>query len=276
MPQTLTQIKALLDAAGLRPKKRYGQNFLHDANQMDRIVAAARLEPGQVVLEVGPGTGALSERLLEAGVRLIAVEVDRGFEPILRKRLVDRFGNNVRLLFTDVLADKHRVAPRVIETVRGFDAERFSLVANLPYNIASPLLVNLAVEHREMALGVVMLQRDVADRLTAEPGGAEYGPLGIMVGAMFAVRRIGTVAPSCFWPRPKVQSAVLRLERRSRPLTDDADALRRLVHRLFTQRRKQLGTIIGRDQPLPRGIGPQMRPQQLSIRQLVSLAKAVG
>ncbi len=276
MPQTLTQIKTLLNAAGLRPKKRYGQNFLHDANQMDRIVAAARLKLGQVVLEVGPGTGALSERLLEAGARLVAVEVDRGFEPILRQRLVDRFGTNVHLLFTDVLAHKHRIAPRVIDTVRGLDAARFSLVANLPYNIASPLLVNLAVEHREMASAVVMLQRDVADRLTADPGGKEYGPLGIMVGALFAIQRIGDVAPSCFWPQPKVQSTILRLERRATPLTDDAEALHRLVHRLFTQRRKQLGTIIGHDQPLPRGIIRQMRPQQLSIRQLVSLSKALG
>ncbi len=215
--QTLTDIKSLLAEHGLRPKKKFGQNFLHDGNQMRRILDAADLTPGETVLEVGPGTGALTERLLEAGARVVAVEIDRDLEPILRQRTepwADRFVLHVG----SALAGKHDLSPEVMGLLQG---DRFKLVANLPYNVASPLLANLCVDEPAMTAAVVMVQREVADRLTAGPGGKDYGPLGIIVQATCEARTVAVLSPSCFWPAPTVASAVVRLTRRADPVTED-------------------------------------------------------
>ena len=322
MPQTLTEIKTLLSAHGLRPKHKFGQNFLHDGNQMRRIMDAAAIAPRDVVLEVGPGTGALTERLLDAGADVVAVEIDPQLEPVLRHRLgsaLDRWvtdgGNSASephqnnpgddpeampeggdndaaeswkacggeggeggatLLIADVLAGKHRINPAVTAAV---DARRggrpFKLIANLPYNVASPLLANLVVDQPAMSDAVVMIQKEVADRLAAPPGGKDYGPLGILIQALCEVRTVGTLAPGCFWPPPKVASAVVHLRRRATPLTDDPAALSATLQRLFTRRRKQLGAILGRDTPLPDGIDPNARPESLSVEQLVALSRSL-
>ncbi len=287
MAQTLTDIKNLLAGHGLYPKKRFGQNFLHDGNHMRRIMEAADLDEGGLVLEVGPGTGALSERLLEAGASVVAVEIDRDMEPILCDRLSSH-GDRFRLHIGDVLENKHTLNPAVIELLRTAPCSDpsvirdprstipFKLIANLPYNIASPLLVNLAVDHPGMSAAVVMIQREVADRIGASPGGKDYGPLSVILQAICEVDRVGTLSPECFWPRPKVASAVLRLVRRDNPLTDDPAALSTLVQKLFQKRRKQLGAILGRERALPDGIDPNARPESLSVEQFVQLARWSG
>ena len=274
--QTLTDIQNLLRTHGLLPKKRLGQNFLHDANHMDQVVAAARVGEGHVVLEVGAGTGSLSRRLLDAGARLVAVEIDADLEPILRQQLVEPFGGRVTLVIGDVLTGKHVISLVVLDALASIGAAKFKLVANLPYNIASPLLVNLAVDHPGMTDAVVMVQREVAARLAAGPGTKVYGPLGVIVQAMCEVELIATLAPTCFWPNPQVESAVIRLTRRSRPLTADPARFGAFIHNVFHTRRKQLGTILGRDLNWPAGVEPVTRPEQLSIQQLVALCDAVG
>jgi len=279
MPQTLTEIKGLLASHGLRPKKRYGQNFLHDGNQMAKIIAAADVQPGEIVLEVGAGTGALSVRLLEAGAQLIAVEIDADLQPILEQVLAP-FDERVELVIGDVLAGKHKLGEPVTslldQRLQIAGARRFKCIANLPYDVASPLLVNLVTHQPAMRQAVVMVQREVADRLTAAPGGKDYGPLGVMIQAMCTVRVVGTVSPGCFWPVPAVESAIMQLARRPQPLCDDPDALARLVHQLFSKRRKQLGRILGRSTPLPEGIDADSRPEQLTVEQLVALAHFTG
>ncbi len=272
MAQTLTDIKHLLAGHGLHPKKRFGQNFLHDGNHMRRIMEAADLQEGGLVLEVGPGTGALTERLLEAGASVVAVEIDRDMEPILLDRL-SSFGDRFKLHIGDVLESKHVLNPAVVELMGG---RPFKMIANLPYNIASPLLVNLAVDHPGMSSAVVMIQREVADRIGASPGGKDYGQLSVILQAMCEIDRVGTLSPECFWPRPKVASAVLRLVRRDTPLTDDPAALSSLVQKLFQKRRKQLGAILGRDRAFPEGIGADVRPESLSVEQFVQLARWSG
>ena len=274
--QTLTDIQNLLRTHGLLPKKRLGQNFLHDANHMDQVVAAARVGEGHVVLEVGAGTGSLSRRLLDAGARLVAVEIDADLEPILRQQLVEPFGGRVTLVIGDVLTGKHVISLVVLDALASIGAAKFKLVANLPYNIASPLLVNLAVDHPGMTDAVVMVQREVAARLAAGPGTKVYGPLGVIVQAMCEVELIATLAPTCFWPNPQVESAVIRLTRRSRPLTADPARFGAFIHNVFHTRRKQLGTILGRDLNWPAGVEPVTRPEQLSIQQLAALCDAVG
>ena len=269
--QTLSQIKALFAVHELRPRKRFGQNFLHDANKVRAILDAAEIRPGETVLEVGPGTGVLTEELLEGGARVVAVDIDRDLCAILRERLgpdTERF----TLLNADVLADKHTIN---VDVHCAIDGMPFTLVANLPYNVASPLLATLATDHPAMKKAIVMVQEEVGARLTASSGGKEYGPLGIIVQAMCEVEDVTRLSPNCFWPAPKVDSVVLKLTRRVSPLTDDPAALARLLQKLFTKRRKQVGSILGRDTPMPAGINPTFRPEQLTIEQLVALSRTV-
>jgi 16S rRNA (adenine1518-N6/adenine1519-N6)-dimethyltransferase len=290
LPQTLTDIKQLLAAHGLRPKHRLGQNFLHDGNHMARIMDAAEVGDGDVVLEVGPGTGALTERLIEAGAAVVAVEIDPDLEPILRQRL-DAAGDQFTLIFGDILAGKHRLNPAVLEALEAratapqiptptpnppSPTPTFKLIANLPYQVASPLLANLVADHPAMTDAVVMIQKEVADRLTAAPGSKAYGPLGILLQALCDIRVVGVLPPSCFWPPPKVASAVVHLQRRAEPGTDDPAALSRTLQKVFRQRRKQLGSILGRDTPLPTGVESTARPESLTVEQLIALSRRLG
>ncbi len=277
----------MLAAHGLRPKHRFGQNFLHDGNHMQRILDAASVAPGDVVLEVGPGTGALTERLLETEAQVVAVEIDAAYAPLLHERLAQRqLDANFTLVVADVLAGKHQIEPAVIEAVsnifrttqkkhQGSQGSRgFKLIANLPYNVASPLLVNLAMltgTAPTMTHAVVMLQKEVAGRITAPHGGKDYGPLGIILQSLYEARTVGTLSPNCFWPAPKVASAVVALRRREQPLTDAPPEFAAFVHRLFTARRKQLRGILGPGTPLPPGIEPTQRPETLSLEQIVAL-----
>lgn len=150
----------------------------------------------------------------------------------------------------------------------------FKLIANLPYNVASPLLANLVVDHPRMSDAVVMIQKEVADRLSADPGNKDYGPLGILIQSLCEVNTVGVLPPSCFWPAPKVASAVVHLKRRAEPLTDDPAALSAMLQTLFTKRRKQLGSILGRDRAWPEGVTADQRPEALSVPQLIALAES--
>jgi 16S rRNA (adenine1518-N6/adenine1519-N6)-dimethyltransferase len=303
LAQTLKEIRNLLNAHGLHPKHRFGQNFLHDGNAMGKIMDAAKLDSAGIVLEVGPGTGALTERLLEAGARVLAVEIDRDMYPILHHRLELGLKDVVRddseprvflenradakctLYLGDALAGKHDIAPGVIQLLTGMagtpseaptkaSLPHFSLIANLPYHIASPLLANLATDFPTMKRAVVMVQREVADRLTAPPGGKDYGQLGIVIQASCHATRLFNLSPGCFWPPPQIDSAVVLLERRETPLTTDLPRLSRALHTLFSKRRKQIGAILGRSKPFPEGIDPTSRPEQLSVDQLVQISLA--
>ncbi len=276
MPQTLSVIKSLLAAHGLHPRKRFGQNFLHDGNKLREILCAAEVRPGQTVLEVGPGTGVLTEEMLEAGARVVAVEIDHNMCDILRHRIgpdSDRF----QLIHADVMHAKHQINPQVVAAI---DPERsaipFKLVANLPYNVASPLIATLALDHPAMTHAIVMVQKEVAQRLISPPGSKDYGPISVVVQAMCTHELVTILSPHCFWPAPQVESAVVKLTRRPQPLTDDPHRLAAFVQKLFTKRRKQIGTILGRQTPLPPGIDAHLRPEQLSIAQIVTLSAALG
>ena len=273
MAQTLSDIKQLLADHGLRPKKKFGQNFLHDGNHMAKIMSAAKLKPGDTVLEVGPGTGALTERLVEAGANVVAVEIDRDMQPILEARL----GDKITLHVGDALDGKHAINAEVLNLLAlnpnpQTPNTQYKLIANLPYNIASPLLANLAIDHLNMTGAVVMIQKEVADRLLSPPGTKAYGPLGVLIQALFEVERVGVLKPGCFYPPPSIDSAVVAMHRRGQSLCEDAKALGELLHKLFSKRRKQLGSILGREAVLPHGVEPAMRPEQLSVEQLCELS----
>jgi 16S rRNA (adenine1518-N6/adenine1519-N6)-dimethyltransferase len=210
-----------------RPKKRFGQHFLSNPRILDRIVGALELAPGERVLEIGPGQGTLTAALLRAGAQVTAIEIDRELAPIVRERLPA-----VRLVEGDALElDWHVI----------MGPGPFLVAGNIPYQITSPLLDKALTPPRPRRI-VFLVQKEVADRLTAAPGSDGYGALSIGVQAVARAERLFLVPAGAFHPSPRVDSAVVRLEPLGNPLVADAELtrFRRLVTGLFGFRRKQL------------------------------------
>ena len=243
IPQTQSQIRDLLAAHGLRPTRKLGQNFLIDKNLMASLVESADLSSSDTVLEVGAGTGSLTELLLEKAGHVVAVEIDRGLHGLLADRLGER--STLSLIHADVLRTKSRIDPRVLELLaasRKTLSGRCCLVANLPYSIASPLLADLILSDLPMSLACFTVQKEVADRIVAPPGGKEIGPLSVVLQAAASIERIASVPPQAFWPQPKVDSVMLRMVLHSEP--GDLALLSRVVHACFLHRRKTLRSNI--------------------------------
>ena len=253
----------MLDERGLSPRHRFGQNFLHDHNVLSKLVDAAGLEEGDLVLEVGPGTGTLTEVLLEKGCRVVACEIDRGLSDLLE----DRLGDSIQLIRGDCL-HKHHLNEEINAALAD---EPWKLVSNLPYQIASPLIVDLLANHPGCAGEFVTIQLEVAQRLLAKVNTSAWGVLSILTQRLADVSLITKVSPTCFWPPPKITSACVSIVRRvSLPIGENA-SFAKFVTRLFSARRKQLGTILGRDTTLPEGIAASARPSTLTIEQLEHL-----
>jgi 16S rRNA (adenine1518-N6/adenine1519-N6)-dimethyltransferase len=224
-----------LAGLGLAPRKHLGQNFLHDRNVVRKIVALARAFPPPY-LEIGPGLGALTGPLAEAGVPVLAVEVDRGLSAHLRERFA---GRSVEILEADFLAVSDP------EWRRRFPGGG-TIVGNLPYSISSPVILRL-IELRELfPRAVLMLQREMAERLCAGPGGKEYGILSVYLSVLAEARQEFLVRKSCFHPAPDVDSAVLTVRFFGDFPDALVDALRAVVRAAFAQRRKRL-----RNAPVP-------------------------
>jgi 16S rRNA (adenine1518-N6/adenine1519-N6)-dimethyltransferase len=241
-PLTQTEIRAIFAEAGLRPDKRYGQHFLVDGNLMRLLVAEADLTDTDTVLEVGPGVGNLTELLVESAGWVVAVEVDPRMAAIVRERLAG--ATSLDLLQADILADKHTIAPAALDAlcrrVRALRGQ-MKLVANLPYQAATPLLAELVLAEPPPERLVFTVQEEVAQRLAAEPGTREYGPVGVLIQALAEVEILRRLAPSVFWPRPKVWSSMVRVrpsDARRRRIADIA-VLRRTIEGLFIHRRKR-------------------------------------
>lgn len=284
--QTLSEIRALLAAAGLRPRHRLGQNFLIDLNLMRKLVAAAQPSPGDVVLEVGAGTGSLTEMLLDRGAHVVAVEVDRGLAALLRKRLENRPA--LTLIEADALAGKHRLNPRIHEALAARAAApggRRMLVSNLPYQIATPLLIDLLCDTPPLDRIVCTIQKEVGERLTARPRSAAYGPVSVLAESLATVEQLALFKPEAFWPRPKVESVMVRLTPHppERVELDELPAFAAFVHQAFQQRRKMLRRLARQREDGPAllaalqrlGISPQARPEELSAPQWRSLFRAL-
>lgn len=269
--QTLRQIKELLEQRGLSPRHALGQNFLIDANLGRKLVDEAALAPGETVLEVGPGTGTLTDELLARGARVVAGEMDKGLADLLRERHAgnDRF----TLVEGDCLASKHAINPALLGAL---GEGPFVLVANLPYGAATPLIMNLLTDHPRCRGLFVTVQRELADRIVASPGSRDYGPISVVAKATAEASLIARLSPECFWPRPDVQSAMVALRRRATPLTPDAAGLARFCQKVFEKRRKQLGAVLGRDTPWPVGIRPEDRGETLDASSLITLHAAAG
>lgn len=270
--QTLAQIREMLTARGLAPRHSLGQNFLVDHNLIRKLVDASGVRAGDLVLEVGPGTGTMTEEVLARGVEVVACELDRGLASLLRERLVPAHPK-LCLVEGDCLESKRALNA---EVARALGDRSFRLVANLPYGAATPLLTTLLIQFPMCGSMWVTVQREVAERMAAKPGGKDYGLLSVMTQAMGDVRSVAALPPECFWPRPEVTSSMVGIVRRPAPLTDDPARLAALCSVVFGQRRKQLGSILGREIAWPLGIEPRQRAEELNVEQLVALSRIVG
>jgi 16S rRNA (adenine1518-N6/adenine1519-N6)-dimethyltransferase len=245
--QTQHDIRRLLDAAGHRPNRRLGQCFLVDLNLMRAVVDTAVLTGSETVLEIGPGTGSLTEALLERAGRVVSVEYDRILGEIVAGRLGDR--ENFTLIQGDALAGKHAIAPEVLQAV----APQAVLVSNLPYAIATPLVTEAAIEsHRSLdgqAVGfdrmIFTVQEEVAQRLGATSGKV-YGPPSVVLHLLGTVSLGKAVPASAFWPRPKIDSRIVRFDFRPDQARQiqSIQTLLSLLHLAFTQRRKRISTVV--------------------------------
>lgn len=269
--QTLAEIRTMLHQRGLRPKRSLGQNFLIDHNLIRKLVDASGVGEGDLVLEVGPGTGTLTDELLARGCRVVACELDSGLCSLLRDRFAD--ADRFELVEGDCLAGKRALSP-ALDARLGDRA--FTLVANLPYGAGTPLLLVLLTRYPQCRSMHVTIQREVADRVMAEPGTEPYGSISVVAQSLAEVRRVANIPPQCFWPRPKVDSAMITIERRPTPGAFDPVALAELCQRVFTQRRKQIGTACRNlGLGIAGGIDPMRRVFELTPTELVTLSRAV-
>lgn len=245
--QTKKEIEAALASADVRPLKRFGQNFLIDGNLMRRLADCAEIQPADRVLEVGPGTGGLTDLLADRAAYVVCVEIDRTLAGIVRDRFADR--PHVRIIEGDVLHGKHHLNPEVAavlaENPSGGGA--WKLVANLPYQAATPLVMNLLTDYPQVRRLCFTVQAEVADRITADPGGRDFGPLSIVVQMLSTVHVVARLGPHLFWPRPKVDSAMLRLDVHDPPpaLAGCVRAFSEFVRAVFDHRRKTLRSALG-------------------------------
>jgi len=265
----LSEIKQVLTEREWKLTKSLGQNFLHDQNQLRRIVAAAELGPADKVLEIGPGLGPLTELLAASAGEVLAIEKDGRLFDFLREKCSG--APHVKLLHDDAL--------RYVE--RNREWADWKLVANLPYSVASPILVELAESEHPPERMVATLQLEVARRIEAGPGGKQYGILGLLLRLRYEVRGSFKIPASCFFPAPDVDSACIVLARRSGPLLPPAlqRVFTKIVKRGFSQRRKMMLKLLKQDWPPDRlnavfgqlKLARQVRAEELSLEQFVAL-----
>lgn len=292
--QTKHDIQYLLETAGVRPNKRLGQHFLIDLNLITKLVESADVTENDVVLEVGCGTGSLTQALAERCGKVIAVEIDPTLAQIASQQLEEK--GNVQILNTDILENKHNLSDIVINAIASAHREnkgKFLLVANLPYNAASGVIMNLITAPLDSPLSVdaiyATVQKEVAERMTAKPGGKDYGTLSIFLNATGDVKLLRTLKPSVFWPQPQVNSAMISFVRSKNKVQriSDMEIFSRLVGLFMQHRRKMLKAIVkfatgdlaktNWDTLFEQcGIDPRKRPENLCPEEFLCLANLLS
>ncbi len=294
----LSEMRELLAARGIQLTKSLGQNFLYDANQLRRIVKAAELTKVDKVLEIGPGLGPLTELLLRNAGEVLAIEKDLRLMEFLRERFmyvsegrVTRAPNSANVEdqgLAEVTPPKFVLLQAdVLEFLKNEqrDWRDWKLVSNLPYSVASPILVELACSVRGPRKIVATLQLEVAKRLMAKPGDADYGILTLLIQLDYEPRDWFKIPASCFFPEPDVDSACVVLERRAPPLLPEnqRETFVKIVKRAFSQRRKMMLKLLREDWPAEKlerafdelRLSPQTRAEEVSLEQFVGLVKAL-
>jgi len=285
--QTKRQIQELLTSAGVRPNKRLGQHFLIDKNLMSLLVECADIRKNDVVLEVGCGTGSMTELLAEQAGRIIAVELDRNLFEIARKQLAEI--QTIELINADILESKHVINHVITDALVSAQKQykgRILLVANLPYHVASPVMLNLLTGPAIADCMYVTVQKEVAQRIMATPATSDYGILSIFLQAVGDIKLIRTLKPTVFWPQPQVDSAMVSFIRSCKKVGRIANiaAFSEIVHLFMGHRRKTLlactklangnltsvtdwGRILEQC-----GIDPGLRAENLSAEDFIALS----
>jgi 16S rRNA (adenine1518-N6/adenine1519-N6)-dimethyltransferase len=290
--QTQSYLQSLFAERGIAPRRRLGQNFLIDLNIHELIMRAAEVGPEDVVLEVGSGTGALTALLAGRGATVVAVEIDPALAKLTGEVVAGLSG--VRVFNRDILKHKNEIDPVVLDSVYAALAagpdRKLKVVANLPYQVATPVITNLLVHPRlSPALFVVTIQRELAERMTAAAATPHYGALSVLISALADVSVVRMLPPSVFWPRPKVDSAVLaiRPSAAKRGAIGDVAWFHNLVRRVFLHRRKYLRHVLAgiwRDQwTKPEvdawleqlGLSGQLRAEALDVDEFLALAQGL-
>ncbi|NOY55844.1 MAG: 16S rRNA (adenine(1518)-N(6)/adenine(1519)-N(6))-dimethyltransferase RsmA [Actinobacteria bacterium] len=262
MSQSPTSIDSLLRRHGLTPRKRLGQHFLADGNIIDKMVRVAGVSAGDQVVEVGAGTGALTVAIAETGASVLAYEIDRGLAPVLAEVVGER--SDVELRFEDAM----HALPDAL------DAGPWKLVANLPYNVGTPLVLKLLRTAPQITRFTVMVQREVADRLVAPPGTRQYGLPSVVARLTSEVHRAFVVPPQVFIPAPSVSSAVVVMTRRSGVDRQRVERAIEVAAVAFRHRRKMLRATLDVAVLERAGIPPTARPEDLAPERFLDLADA--
>ena len=287
MPLSPSATRDLLASLGHQPKRFLGQNFLVDGNIVRKSLELAGVQPGDTVIEIGPGLGTLTTALLEAGARVWTVEKDRTLHAHLEETLLPRFPETFHLLEGDAvehpLAGFEKSAARTDPLGAGEPATEFKIVANLPYAIATPWLDEVLSGPLPARL-VLMLQQEAAQRYAARPGTKSFGAISVFLQAAYDVAPGHKVAAACFYPRPDIESYLLHLVRRPVPVVFPAK-FKVLVRACFQQRRKQIGALlrghlpgvapVWRELLLEEGHSEQTRPEAISLSCWIRLAAAL-
>ena len=236
------------EAMGIRPQSRLGQNFLIDLNLLRLLHESGNITENDVVLEVGTGTGSLTAPMADKAAVVITVELDPVMQNLAKQELFGR--ENIRYVKTDILKNKNRLREEVLETIReelskpGVDGEKrqFKLVANLPYNVATPLISNLLLTDVPPSLMCVTIQKELADRIVAKPRSKDWGALSLWLQAQCRTEIVRIMPPTVFWPRPKVDSAIIRLtlDEKRRNKIPDLKFYNEFCRAMFFHRRKFL------------------------------------
>jgi 16S rRNA (adenine1518-N6/adenine1519-N6)-dimethyltransferase len=289
--QTLSFLQRRLSEVGIEPRTRHGQNFLIDLNLVRLLVDSAQIDPSDVVLEIGTGTGSLTGLLADRAAEVISVELDSRMHQLASEELFGR--TNVTLLLKDALRNKNHLDPGLLALLAERLAARpgalLKLVANLPYNVATPILSNLLDCPTPPATMTVTIQKELAERITASPGTKDYGALTIWIQSQCRAELVRLMPPSVFWPRPKVTSAILHIERddRLRAAIGDLQFMHSFVRGLFIHRRKFLRSVLiaghkdalgkaGVDAVLAElGLSGEYRAEQLDVPTILELARTV-
>ena len=279
---TRTEIRNIARELDFRPRKALGQNFVHDANTLRRIVSSSGINKSDHVLEVGPGMGSLTLALLDRGAAVTAIEIDPVLAARLPKTIAEHSHSEIHRL-TVVNHDVLTLHPSDLTE------QPTAVVANLPYNIAVPALLHLFSEFPTIRTAMVMVQSEVAERLAAEPGGKEYGVPSVKIRFFGNVRRYGMVSPTVFWPIPRVYSGLVRVDRHETTPWPQDDAFRRQVFQLidigFAQRRKTVRNAFlewagtgneSAQRLLSASIDPARRGETLTVADFVRLLQRSG
>lgn len=264
--QSRSDIRRLLERHGLHPRKSLGQHFLADPNLIRKVVEVAGVGPSDRVVEVGAGTGALTVALAAAGAHVVAYEVDERLRPVLEETVAD---TGIDLRFVDVMD---------VDLQAELEGDRWKLVANLPYNVGTPLVLDVLMRVTKITSATVMVQREVADRLAARPGTPDYGVPSVVVSLCGRVVERFSVPPQVFVPVPQVDSAVVRIDRIEPPphWREAVDMARRAFGQRRKMLRRSLADTVSEEAYARADIDPQSRPEELSPSDFVALAEALA